>query len=79
MPDRFAALRHELAVANRILAQEGHIDAFGHVSVRHPEDTGRYFLSRSRSPELVSPRDILEYDLESQPVEPVTVGSMPSG
>ena len=74
MPDRFAALRHELAVANRILAQEGHIDAFGHVSVRHPEDTGRYFLSRSRSPELVSPRDILEYDLESQPVEPVTVG-----
>ena len=68
VPDRFAALRHELAVANRILAHEGVIDAFGHVGLRHPEDAGRYFLSRSRSPELVEPKDILEFDLDSQPV-----------
>ena len=73
MPDRFADLRHELAVANRILAHEGIIDAFGHVSIRHPDDPGRYFLSRSRSPELVEPGDILEFDLESQPVKPPTV------
>jgi ribulose-5-phosphate 4-epimerase/fuculose-1-phosphate aldolase len=73
VPDRYAPLRHELAVANRILAQEGVIDAFGHVSVRHPGDAGRYFLARARSPELVSPRDIFEFDLDSQPVEPVTV------
>ena len=70
MPDPFAALRHELAVANRILAHEGVIDAFGHVSIRHPENPGRYFLSRSRSPELVEPGDILEFDLDSQPVTP---------
>ena len=73
MPDKFADLRHELAVANRILAHEGVIDAFGHVSVRHPDDPGRYFLSRSRSPELVEPDDILEFDLHSQPVKPPTV------
>ena len=58
-------LRHELAVANRILAHEGVIDAFGHVSLRHPDDPGRYFLSRSRAPELVEPDDILEFDLDS--------------
>ncbi|HMA71967.1 MAG TPA: class II aldolase/adducin family protein [Xanthobacteraceae bacterium] len=72
MPDKFAELRHELAVANRILAHERVIDAFGHVSMRHPDDPGRYFLSRSRSPELVEPCDILEFDLDSQPVEPPT-------
>jgi ribulose-5-phosphate 4-epimerase/fuculose-1-phosphate aldolase len=73
VPDKFAELRHLLAVANRILAHEGVIDAFGHVSIRHPGDPGRYFLSRSRSPELVEPRDILEFDLDSEPVEPPTV------
>jgi len=73
VPDKFADLRDELALANRILAHEGVIDAFGHVSVRHPDDPGRYFLSRSRSPELVEPGDILEFDLDSQPVKPPTV------
>ena len=42
-----------LVIANRILANEGVVDAYGHVSVRHPENPNRYFLSRSRSPELV--------------------------
>jgi HCOMODA/2-hydroxy-3-carboxy-muconic semialdehyde decarboxylase len=72
VPEKLADLRHELAVANRILANEGVIDAFGHVSVRHPGDPGRYFLSRSRSPELVEPGDILEFDLESKPMTPPT-------
>jgi len=70
--DTLADLCYELAVANRILAHEGVIDAFGHVSVRHPDDPGRYFLSRSRSPELVESDDILEFDLESRPVKPPT-------
>jgi ribulose-5-phosphate 4-epimerase/fuculose-1-phosphate aldolase len=73
VPDTNAALRHELAVANRILAHEGVIDAFGHVSLRNPDDAGRYFLSRSRSPELVEPGDILEFNLDSEPVKPPTV------
>ncbi len=29
-------LRYELALANRIIAHEGVLDGFGHVSVRHP-------------------------------------------
>jgi ribulose-5-phosphate 4-epimerase/fuculose-1-phosphate aldolase len=46
------------------------LDAFGHVSLRHPDDPNRYLLSRSRSPELVEPGDILEFNLDSEPVAP---------
>jgi len=28
---------HDLVIANRILANEGVVDAFGHVSIRNPE------------------------------------------
>ena len=45
---------HDLVIANRILANEGVVDAFGHVSIRNPEDPNRYFQSRSRAPELVT-------------------------
>jgi HCOMODA/2-hydroxy-3-carboxy-muconic semialdehyde decarboxylase len=65
--------RYELALANRIVAHEGVIDAFGHVSMRHPGDASRYLISRSRSPELVEPADILEFTLDSEPVRPLTV------
>jgi HCOMODA/2-hydroxy-3-carboxy-muconic semialdehyde decarboxylase len=73
VPDSLADLRRELAIANRVLAHEGVLDAFGHVSVRHPTDPGRYLLSRSRSPLLIEPADILEYTLDSEPVKKPTV------
>jgi HCOMODA/2-hydroxy-3-carboxy-muconic semialdehyde decarboxylase len=60
----------DLVIANRILANEGVIDAFGHVSIRHPERADRYFLARSRSPELVERGDLLEFDLDSNPINP---------
>jgi HCOMODA/2-hydroxy-3-carboxy-muconic semialdehyde decarboxylase len=60
--------RYELALANRIIAHEGVLDAFGHVSVRHPGDPGRYLLARSRSPQLIEPGDIHEFTLDSEPV-----------
>lgn len=59
----------ELVTANRILAHEGVVDALGHVSLRHPEDAGRYLLSCSRSPALVSEDDIMEFDLDSHPLD----------
>jgi ribulose-5-phosphate 4-epimerase/fuculose-1-phosphate aldolase len=71
--NKLTDLIEELALANRILAHEGVLDAFGHVSARHPADSGRYLLSRSRSPLLIEPDDILEYTLDSQPVRPPTV------
>jgi HCOMODA/2-hydroxy-3-carboxy-muconic semialdehyde decarboxylase len=73
MPDNLAELREELSIANRILANEGILDAFGHVSVRHPDNPGRFLISRHRAPELVEPSDILEYTLDTEPVEPTNV------
>jgi HCOMODA/2-hydroxy-3-carboxy-muconic semialdehyde decarboxylase len=67
--DLLADLRYDIALANRILAHEGVLDAFGHVSARHPGDPQRYMLSRSRAPELVEPGDILEYTLDSELVK----------
>ena len=55
----------ELVIANRILAREDVVDAYGHVSIRDPENPGRYYLSCSRAPALVEPDDIMQFDLES--------------
>ncbi len=60
---------HMLVIANRILAREGVIDDFGHVSVRHPTNPDRYFLSCSRSPEIVVREDIIEFSLDGEPIE----------
>ncbi len=73
MADPLAAIREELSLANRILAHEGIVDAFGHISARHPTDPGRFLISRHRAPELVAPEDILEYTLDTEPVHPTNV------
>jgi HCOMODA/2-hydroxy-3-carboxy-muconic semialdehyde decarboxylase len=59
----------DLVIANRILAHEGVVDGFGHVSLRHPERPDRFFMSRSRSPELVTRDDIMEFDLDCNPID----------
>ena len=64
------ALLEDLAAAYRVLAMEGVIDAYGHVSVRHPGNPSRFLMSRSLGPALVTPADILEYDLDSTPIDP---------
>jgi HCOMODA/2-hydroxy-3-carboxy-muconic semialdehyde decarboxylase len=63
------SLQH-LVIANRILAHEGVVDAFGHVSVRHPDHADRFLLARSRSPELVTMDDVLEFGLDGEPLDP---------
>jgi ribulose-5-phosphate 4-epimerase/fuculose-1-phosphate aldolase len=71
--DRNNDIRYEMALASRMLANEGVLDAFGHVSLRHPRDPGRFLLARSRSPQLVEPDDILEFMLDAEPVRPPSV------
>jgi ribulose-5-phosphate 4-epimerase/fuculose-1-phosphate aldolase len=63
-------LRHDVALANRILAREGVVDAYGHVSRRHPERPERFLLSCSRSPELVVPGDLMEFRLDGEVADP---------
>jgi ribulose-5-phosphate 4-epimerase/fuculose-1-phosphate aldolase len=72
MPDPLAEARQELATANRILANEGVLDAFGHISIRHPHKPDRYLISRYGAAELMMPSDILELTLDSKPVEPTS-------
>jgi ribulose-5-phosphate 4-epimerase/fuculose-1-phosphate aldolase len=59
----------DLALANRILAHEGVVDAFGHISLRHPQRADRFFMSRSRSPELVTVADLMEFELDGTPLD----------
>ncbi len=61
-------VRTDLVIANRVLAHEGVLDAYGHVSVRHPDDRGRYLLSRSLGPEHVNAEDICEFTLDDEAV-----------
>jgi ribulose-5-phosphate 4-epimerase/fuculose-1-phosphate aldolase len=65
---RDQALIDDLVTANHILASEGILDGYGHVSVRNPANPKHYFLSRSLAPGLVTAADIIEYDLDSNPM-----------
>jgi len=60
----------DLVAANRILAAEGILDGFGHVSLRHPHDPACYLMSRSLAPALVTPQDIIVHDLDNRPTQP---------
>jgi ribulose-5-phosphate 4-epimerase/fuculose-1-phosphate aldolase len=62
------AVIQDLVIANRILAREEVVDAYGHVSVRHPDDPNRFLIARSLAPELVGAEDIVDLDLDGQPV-----------
>ena len=61
-------LINDLVVANRILANENVCDAYGHVSIRNPNNPNTFFMARSLAPELVTAEDIVELDLEGNPV-----------
>jgi ribulose-5-phosphate 4-epimerase/fuculose-1-phosphate aldolase len=63
------SLNEDLACAYRILAEHGVIDAYGHVSARSERDPGRYVMARSLAPELVTDADMIEYDLDSNPLD----------
>jgi HCOMODA/2-hydroxy-3-carboxy-muconic semialdehyde decarboxylase len=60
----------DLVVANRILADQGVLDGYGHVSVRSPGKPDRFLLSRSLAPELVTAADVLEHDLDGNAAAP---------
>ncbi len=59
-----------LAAANRILAREEVVDAFGHVSIRDPENPKRYIMARSRSPELVEFGDLIRFEQDGRSLDP---------
>ena len=70
--------KRQLVLATRIFANEGHFDAFGHVSIRNPENPNTFFQSHSLSPEFVTMDDILEIDLDGNVVQGIE-GKKPYG
>jgi HCOMODA/2-hydroxy-3-carboxy-muconic semialdehyde decarboxylase len=58
----------DLVIANHILANEGVLDAYGHVSVRDERNPTHYLMSRSMPPLFVQASDIVEYDADSKPI-----------
>ena len=63
------ALIDDLVAASRILADQGVLDAYGHVSIRHPGNPDRYLIARAMSPADVTAADIMEFDLDSNPID----------
>lgn len=68
-PAAESTLGSDLVYANRILYDQGVLDAFGHVSVRDEKNPAHFFLSRSLAPGLVTTKDILEYDRDGSPID----------
>jgi HCOMODA/2-hydroxy-3-carboxy-muconic semialdehyde decarboxylase len=60
----------DLAAASRILADQGVFDAAGHVSMRHPGHSGRFLMSRSLAPQLITADDIMDFDLDCNAIDP---------
>jgi ribulose-5-phosphate 4-epimerase/fuculose-1-phosphate aldolase len=59
----------DLVIAYRVLEEHGVIDAYGHVSVRDPNNPERFWMARAVAPELVTESDLMEFDMDSEPVD----------
>ncbi len=68
VPAPAADLLEELVIGNRIIFDQGVVDAFGHLSVRHDKDPTKYLMSRHLAPGLVTAGDIVTFDLDSNPI-----------
>src|SRR4051794_41488336 len=64
------ALTEDLVAANRILYDQGVVDGFGHVSVRHDKNPEHFLLARSMAPGLVTAADIMEFDRDGNVIDP---------
>lgn len=68
-PASNAKLLDDLVIANRILFDQGVVDAFGHVSARHDKASDRFLLARNMAPGQVMHEDIVEFDLDGNPID----------
>jgi ribulose-5-phosphate 4-epimerase/fuculose-1-phosphate aldolase len=69
LPGVDPAFLEDIVVGSRILADFGVLDGFGHVSARHPTNPNHFLMSRSLAPALVTADDIMEFDLDGNPVD----------
>ncbi len=69
IPAADPALIDELVVANRILYDQGVVDGFGHISMRHDTAPEHFLLARSMAPGLVTAADIMVFDRDGEPLD----------
>ncbi|HEX4112253.1 MAG TPA: class II aldolase/adducin family protein [Stellaceae bacterium] len=69
MTQEYNFIIEDLVAANRILSREDVVDAYGHVSSRHPDNPQRFLLSRARAPAAIEAGDIMEFTLEGEAVD----------
>lgn len=63
------ALIADLVAANHILFDQGVVDAFGHVSIRHPGRPDLFLLARNMAPGQVTAGDIVTFALDGTPID----------
>jgi len=63
------AVLEDVVIGSRVLADFGVLDGFGHVSARHPTNPNHFLMARSLAPALVTANDIMEFDLDGNPVD----------
>lgn len=61
-------LVEDLIAGSRILAMQGVLDAYGHVSARSDVNPEHFIISRSLAPALVTAADIMELGPDSEPL-----------
>src|SRR5262245_31142733 len=59
----------DLVAANRILYLKGVVDGFGHISVRHPTEPGRFLMAAALAPARVTKDDVMLFDFDGKPVD----------
>jgi HCOMODA/2-hydroxy-3-carboxy-muconic semialdehyde decarboxylase len=69
-PDPDLPAISDLVTASHILANEGILDSFGHVSARSTRNPEHFFIPRAMPPALVTRDDIVEVGLDCKPLDP---------
>ncbi|MFY0611440.1 MAG: class II aldolase/adducin family protein [Hyphomicrobiaceae bacterium] len=65
-----SAQLNDLATAHRLLVHQGVLDTFGHVSIRDPDQSDRFWLARALPPNRVVPSAFISFGLDGEPVAP---------
>jgi ribulose-5-phosphate 4-epimerase/fuculose-1-phosphate aldolase len=63
------AVAVDLVAANHILAENGVLDSFGHVSIRDPRNPDRYLQMQAIAPRDVTVDDLITFDLDSKAID----------
>jgi ribulose-5-phosphate 4-epimerase/fuculose-1-phosphate aldolase len=58
----------DIVTASHVLANEGILDSFGHISARSAKNPEHFFMPRAMAPALVTRDDIVEVGLDCKPV-----------